>query len=81
MEKKREAVGKRGKQRGKEGKGGKKDGSRGEISHLCFKMDRTLKDKIVVKPKKLILIKIIMDFSDLYYSLMILADKNALILR
>ena len=42
-------------------------------------MDRTLKDKVVLKPKKADTIKIIMDFSDLYYNLMILADKSALV--
>ena len=60
--KKREAEVKRGKQKEKERK----------------EMDRTLKDKVVVKPKKADTIKIIMNFSDLYYSLMILAHKNAL---
>ena len=42
-------------------------------------MDRTLKDKVVVKTKQADTIKIITDFSDLYYSSMILADKNALV--
>ena len=61
--KKREVEVKRGKQKEKERK----------------EMDRTLKDKVVVKPKKADTIKNIMNFSDLYYSLMILADKNALV--
>ena len=43
--------------------------------------DKTLKDKVVVKPKNGDTIKIIMDFSYLYYSLMILAANNALVWR